>query len=74
MEKSPLNGMSLSRASIVGAGLAVVGIILFVVFWVVLGQLGVTSLARLLVSLCLPPAVIGGIIAAYALAAKSRNG
>lgn len=74
MSNSPLNRSSLSKASAAGVILAVVGIILFIVLWVVLGQLGATTVARLLISLCLPPAVIAGIIGVYVLVVRARNG
>ncbi|MBI5670333.1 MAG: hypothetical protein HZC41_20260 [Chloroflexi bacterium] len=74
MSNSPLKRSSLSRASVAGAALAVVGIILFIVLWVVMGQLGATNLARLLVALCLPPVVIAAMIGAYVLITRSRNG
>lgn len=43
------------------------GIGLFVLLWVVLGSLEVGQIARLLLSLCIPPAVIAAIVGAYFL-------
>ncbi len=74
MSNGPLNSTKLTKAGIAGAALAVVGIILFILLWVVLGQTGLTSLTRLIVSLCLPPVVIGGSIGVYVLVVKGRNG
>lgn len=64
---------TLSKAAAAGVGLAVAGVILFVILWVVFGQMGVTSLARLVVSLCLPPLMIAGIIAVYVLMGRGRS-
>ncbi|MCC6801697.1 MAG: hypothetical protein IT319_02340 [Anaerolineae bacterium] len=69
---SPVNRRALSRASIFGAILGVTAIILFVVFWVVLGNLGVTQFARLFLALCLPPGIIAAIVGGYVLIARPR--
>lgn len=69
---NPVNRRALSRASIFGAILGVAAIILFVVFWVVLGQLGVTQFARLFLALCVPPAIIAAIVGGYVLIARPR--
>lgn len=69
---NPVNRRALSRASIFGAVLGVLGIILFVVFWLVFGQLGLTQFARLFLSLCLPPAIIAALVGGYVLIARPR--
>jgi uncharacterized membrane protein len=71
---SLFNRKSLSRASAAGVGLALLGIVLFVVLWVILGTAGVETFARLLVSLCLPPAIIAGLIGGYVLLARPADG
>jgi len=63
----PLNGRDLSRASIAGIDLALLGIILFIGLWVVLGQAGFQPAPRLFTSLCVPPAIIAAIVGAYVL-------
>lgn len=73
MGNAPLNKQTLSRATIVGVGLAVLGIVLFIVLWVVFGQMGLTSLPRLIGSLCIPPAVIAALIGAYILFVRPSN-
>ncbi|MBL8163791.1 MAG: hypothetical protein JNJ61_17525 [Anaerolineae bacterium] len=70
---NPLNKQSLSRASIVGIGLAVLGIALFLVLWIVFGQSGMETLPRLIVSLCVPPAIIAALIGAYVLFVRPGN-
>jgi hypothetical protein len=67
---SPLNRSSLTRALMAGAALAVLGIALFAGLWVVLGSQGVDQTARLLLSLCIPPAIIAALLGAYFLLAQ----
>lgn len=69
----PLNLKNLSRASIVGVALAIGGIILFVVLWVVLGNAGVDQFARLLMSMCIPPALMAALVGGYFLFGRSAS-
>jgi hypothetical protein len=62
-----LNKKSLSRATAVGVGLALGGIMLFLVLWVVLGRAGLDMFARLLASVCIPPAIMAGLMGGYIL-------
>jgi hypothetical protein len=62
---NPVNKQALSRASVAGVVLSIVAIVLFVVFWLVLGQVGLEHIPRLLLSLCVPPAIIGVIAVVY---------
>ncbi len=74
-EPHPLNKGMLRRANIAGISLAVGGIILFIILWTALGALNVQPFARLMVSLCLPPAIIAGVVGIYILVARpSRTG
>ncbi|MBE2269082.1 MAG: hypothetical protein IAE80_12695 [Anaerolinea sp.] len=73
MSNTPLNGNNLPRIAIAGAVLAVVGIGLFLLLWVLMGSMGVSSLPRLIVSLCIPPAIIAAIIGVYILVTRSRQ-
>lgn len=68
---NPFKG--LSRAGIAGAILGVVGIVLFLACWAALGQAGMQQLPRLLLSLCIPPLLIGIGILVYALISRSRS-
>lgn len=70
MNNSPLNKENLSRASILGIGLGVSAILLFIALWFVLGSLGVEQIPRILIALCLPPAIIAGAIGGYMLLAR----
>ncbi len=57
----------LSKGSKIGAVLGVLAIILFIVLWIGLGQLGLAQAPRLFGAMCIPPAVIAGILGAYLL-------
>ena len=69
---NPVNRRALSRAGIFGAVLGITAIILFVVFWVVLGQTSLTVFARLFLALCLPPGIIAALVGGYVLIARPR--
>ena len=72
MSNSPINGNNLPRVATAGAILAVVGIVAFIALWVLMGSAGVATLPRLLVSLCIPPALIALIIGVYILVSRSK--
>lgn len=63
----PMNKNNLTRAGIAGIGLAILGIVLFIVLWVVLGSAQLAAAPRLFASMCIPPAIIAGIIGVYVL-------
>ncbi len=69
---SPLNGSNLTRAGVAGAVLAVLAIVLFIVLWVVLGSFKMDAMARLFASLCIPPAILAGIMGVYILTRKPK--
>lgn len=69
----PFNKRKLSRASTLGIGLAVGGVALFVALWLLMGSMGVEQIPRLLISLCLPPAIMSGAIGGYMLLARPRS-
>lgn len=69
---SPIDKQNLPRIAIVGAVLAVLGIVLFIVIWVIMGNAGVQQLPRLVVSVCLPPAIIAAILGVYILVRPNR--
>lgn len=71
---SPLNRSNMSRALIAGAVLAGLGIALFAVLWTLLGSQGVNQAARLLLSLCIPPAVIAAVLGVYLLLTRPETG
>ena len=69
---SPVNRRNLTRASIVGIILAVLAIVLFIVLWFVLGSFKLETMPRLFASLCIPPAVLAGIMGVYILTRKPK--
>ena len=68
----PLNGRNLTRAGIVGAVLAALAIVLFIVLWLVLGTFKLDAMPRLFASLCIPPAILAGIMGVYILTRKPK--
>jgi hypothetical protein len=64
---NPSPQKQLIRATLVASGLALVGIIVFALLWIVLGNMGVPNAPRLLAALLLPPVVISVIVGAYRL-------
>ncbi len=70
---NPLNTQRLTRASIAGVILAVAGVIAFVILWIVLGNAGVDQFPRLIVSLCVPPALIAMLVGGYFLLIQPRS-
>ncbi len=60
----------LTRAGIIGVGLGILGVMLFGGFWVGLGALKVEVLPRLVMAVCLPPAILAGIMSAYMLISR----
>jgi hypothetical protein len=63
----------LSRAGAAGAILGIVGIGLFVLLWVVLGSAGVDTFMRLVIAVCVPPAVLALVMGIYFLVTRSRT-
>ena len=74
MSKSPdpIDKQSLPRIAVVGAVLALLGVALFLIIWVTMGSAGVEQLPRLVVSVCLPPAIIAAILGVYVLVRPNR--
>jgi hypothetical protein len=64
---------ALSRAGIIGFGVAVLGIIAFIVLYIVLTNLEVDPVPRLMISLCTPPALIAGAMGIYILISQRRS-
>lgn len=62
-----LNRKIVSRAVIVGLGLAVSAVVLFGALWVLLGNAGVDQFPRLMLSICVPPALMAALIGGFFL-------
>lgn len=65
---NPLNKNTLSRASVFGVALGAGAIVLFLILWVVLDGTGMATFQRLLLSMCVPPALIAALVGGYFLA------
>jgi nitrate reductase gamma subunit len=65
-----LDSKRLTRATLIGVVLAVLGVVLFLVIYVAMTNAGVAPAPRLFTAMCVPPAVIGIIIGLYALLAR----
>lgn len=70
---NPVNRKNLGRASLIGFALGAFAIVLFVVFWLMLDSLGLSRVPRLLVAICLPPAILAGLIGLYILVIQPRR-
>jgi lipopolysaccharide export LptBFGC system permease protein LptF len=73
MKTPGIDGKKLLRGQGAVALLAVLGIGLFVLLWQGLGSAGVANAPRLLVSMCLPPAIIAIMVGVYFLAFRARG-
>jgi hypothetical protein len=69
MGQSPngLDRSTVSRVGLAGAALGVLGIVLFIGIWLVAGSLDVAVFPRLIMAVCIPPAILATIIGAYVL-------
>ena len=71
MNENPLDKQRLTRAAIVGLLLAIGGIVLFIVLWMLLNSLD--QFPRLIIALCVPPAAITLVIGIYFLLIQPGN-
>ena len=69
----PINKRSLTRASVAGAIIGASAVITFIVLWIILGNWGMDQFARLVISVCIPPALIALIMGAYFLLIRSNH-
>ncbi len=63
----PSPQQQLLRATMVASGLALLGIVVFAILWIVMGNAGVANAPRLFIALLVPPAVIGVVVGGYFL-------
>jgi len=64
---------TISRIGIAGAVIGIVSILLFMGLWILLGNANVDDFPRLVISVCVPPAIMTAIIGAYLLFAVTRE-
>lgn len=70
---SPFDGKRIIRESGVGVALAVVGIVSFIVLWVLLGNAGLANAPRLFASMCIPPVIIAALFGVYMAFVKRKK-
>lgn len=73
MSEPPELKRGLLRAQIAVAVLAVLAIGAFIVLWNLLGSAGFEDFPRLILSMCLPPAVIAIVVGIYVLIFRARG-
>ncbi|MEQ8675380.1 MAG: hypothetical protein RLP44_10775 [Aggregatilineales bacterium] len=76
MGQSPnpnFDGKSVSRIGLSGAVLGIVAIGLFVGLWVILGNANVDDFPRLIISVCVPPALMTAFLGVYILVMGGKN-
>lgn len=69
---SPFDSKRILRASTVGVGLAVFGIVAFIILWVALGNAGLDDAPRLFAAMCVPPLLIALLFGGYVLIRRGR--
>jgi hypothetical protein len=70
---NPFEGRNLKPMLLGGVILAIIGILVFIGLWVLLGTLGFEQFPRLILSMCVPPAVIGVLLGFYVLIFRMRG-
>lgn len=71
MSNTPFNRDNVPRILAAGAALAVIGVVAFILLWVMMGN--VATLPRLLVAMCIPPAIIAAILGVYILVTRAKD-
>lgn len=64
---------SMRTPLVVGMGIAIAGIVLFLIIYGLMSSAGVQAVPRLFVSLCVPPALIAVSVGAYILIVRPRH-
>jgi drug/metabolite transporter (DMT)-like permease len=70
---NPGNSSQIKRAAIIGAVLAAGGVVLFALLWVLLGRFDLDNFPRLILSMCVPPALIALAVGIYFLSSQPRR-
>jgi hypothetical protein len=64
---------NLSRPLIIGGVMAAGGIVLFLIIYAALASAGVDALARVVLALCVPPAIMALVMGGYFLWGRGRT-
>lgn len=73
MGQDPLDRKRISRIGIAGAVIGVVAVAMFMGLWIVLGNANVDDFPRLVISVCVPPAIMTAIIGAFILLSAGED-
>jgi hypothetical protein len=65
-----LDSRILTRTVLAGALLAMFGIGMFALLWVILGSIGASQFARVVLSVCIPPILMAGGVGIYFLVVR----
>lgn len=62
---NPFDAQALLRASLIGVGLSIFGVVMFIILWLALA--GLENAPRLFTALCIPPLLIAVLVIVYRL-------
>ncbi|MCL4253908.1 MAG: hypothetical protein KJ043_09025 [Anaerolineae bacterium] len=68
-----LDRKTISRVGIVGAVLGAVIIGVFLLLWIILGNMGMSDFPRLVISVCAPPTLMALVFGIYFLTTRPSN-
>lgn len=71
---NPLDKQTISRIGIVGAILGMLAVGLFAGLWFGLGTTSLDVFPRLVIAICLPPAIMAALVGGYMLLKRPANG
>lgn len=70
---SGMDNRRLTRGLLLGIVLALLAVGLFIALWMAFGSAGLDTLPRLILALCIPPAVIAVLVGGFALLTRRRG-
>jgi hypothetical protein len=71
---NPLDKQSISRIGIAGAALGTLAVALFAGLWFGLGMTNLDVFPRLVIAICLPPAIMAALLGGYILVRRPSGG
>jgi len=71
---NPLDKQTISRMGIAGAALGILAIALFAGLWFGLGTTSLDVFPRLVISICVPPAIMAALLGGYILVKRPSGG
>lgn len=67
------NGKTASRIGLIGAVIGIVSIGLFMGLWILLGNANMDDFPRLIISVCVPPALMTAFLGVYILVTAGKS-